>query len=182
MGAGTRRFNKYVYVHMTAFPFELMIAMMHMIGEGVFDRFPRLKIAFMEGGAGWLPFWMERLDEHVEKLAPQMPELCRRPSEVIQSKQVVLSCESEETGLDRVLSTTGPTTVLYASDYCHWDCHFPFSVRDIIRGADLSFAQKERVLYKNAVEFFGLQDLPEPTALATAMRSWDNGHNENWPT
>ena len=182
MGAGTRRFYKYVYVHMTAFPFELMIAMMHMIGEGVFDRFPRLKIAFMEGGAGWLPFWMERLDEHVEKLAPQMPELCRRPSEVIQSKQVVLSCESEETGLDRVLTTTGPTTVLYASDYCHWDCHFPFSVRDIVRGADLSFAQKERGLYKNAVEFFGLQNLPEPTALATAMRSWDNGHNGNWPT
>ena len=50
---------------MTAFPFELMIAMMHMIGEGVFDRYPRLKVGFMEGGAGWLPFWMGRLDEHV---------------------------------------------------------------------------------------------------------------------
>ena len=52
MGAGSRRFYKYVYVHMTAFPFELMIAMMHMLGEGVFDRFPRLKVAYMEGGAG----------------------------------------------------------------------------------------------------------------------------------
>ena len=40
MGAGSERFRKYVYVHMTAFPFELMIAMMHMIGEGVFDRYP----------------------------------------------------------------------------------------------------------------------------------------------
>ena len=91
MGAGSRRFFKYVYVHMTAFPFELMIAMMHMIGEGVFDRYPRLKIGFMEGGADWLPFWMERLEEHVEKLAPQMPELKRRPSEIIRSDQLVLS-------------------------------------------------------------------------------------------
>ena len=42
MGAGSERFRKYVYVHMTAFPFELMIAMMHMIGEGVFDRYPEI--------------------------------------------------------------------------------------------------------------------------------------------
>ena len=81
MGAGSERLRKYVYVHMTAFPFELMIAMMHMIGEGVFDRYPKLSVGFMEGGAGWLPFWAERFDEHIEKLAPQMPELKRRPSE-----------------------------------------------------------------------------------------------------
>ena len=178
MGAGSRRFYKYVYVHTTAFPFELMIAMMHMLGEGVFDRYPRLKVAFMEGAAGWLPFWMERLDEHMEKLAPQMPEMQRRPSEVIRSEQLVLSCESEESGLDRVLDASGPDTVLYASDYCHWDCHFPYSVRDVISGDDLSFDQQELVLYKNAVEFFDLKDLPEPRALATAMGSWGKWNDE----
>ena len=78
----------------------------------------------------------------------------------------MLSCESEETGLDRVLDVSGPATVLYASDYCHWDCHFPYSVKDIISGGDLSFEQKEDVLYKNAVRFFDLGDLPEPQALA----------------
>jgi len=172
MAAGTPRFMKYVYVHMTAFPFELMIAMMHMIGEGVFDRFPRLRVGFMEGGAGWLPFWMERFDEHVEKLAPQMPELRRRPSEIIRSEQIVLTCESEETGLDRVLEAAGPSTVLYASDYCHWDCHFPESVRDICDAHDLSPAQKERILGKNAIEFFGLTNLPAPNALKVASRAW----------
>ena len=105
MGAGSERFFKYVYVHMTAFPFELMIAMMHMIGEGVFDRYPKLRVGFMEGGAGWLPFWAERFDEHIEKLAPQMPDLKRRPSDIIRSEQVTLTCESEETGLDRVFAS-----------------------------------------------------------------------------
>jgi hypothetical protein len=157
---------------MTAFPFELMIAMMHMIGEGVFDRFPRLRVGFMEGGAGWLPFWMERLDEHVEKLAPQMPNLRRRPSEIIRSDQLVLTCESEESGLDRVLEEAGAGTVLYASDYCHWDCNFPDSVKDICEARDLSLAQKERILGRNAVEFFGLGNLPEPNALRTARASW----------
>lgn len=172
MGAASERFFKYVYVHMTAFPFELMIAMMHMIGEGVFDRFPRLKVGFMEGGAGWLPFWMERLDEHVEKLAPHMPDLKRMPSEIIRSEQVVLTCESEESGLNHVLEAAGPGKVLYASDYCHWDCNFPDSVRDIVEARDLDDAQRERILHRNAIEFFDLKDLPEPRALKIARQHW----------
>jgi len=172
MGAGSRRFFKYVYVHMTAFPFELMIALMHMIGEGVFDRFPQLKVGFMEGGAGWLPYWMERFDEHVEKLAPQMPALKRRPSEIIRSDQIVLTCESEESGLSHVLEAAGPGTVLYASDYCHWDCNFPYSVKDVLEAQDLDLAQKERILSRNAIEFFGLKDLPRPNALKIAQRNW----------
>jgi predicted TIM-barrel fold metal-dependent hydrolase len=150
-----------------------MIAMMHMIGEGVFDRYPKLRVGFMEGGAGWLPFWAERFDEHIEKLAPQMPELKRRPSDIIRSPQVVLTCESEETGLDRVFAAAGDSTVLYASDYCHWDCHFPYSVKDIVDGKDLSFAQKEKLLSRNAVDFFELKNLPQPNALKIARQSWN---------
>jgi predicted TIM-barrel fold metal-dependent hydrolase len=172
MGAGSERFFKYVYVHMTAFPFELMIAMMHMIGEGVFDRYPKLKIGFMEGGAGWLPFWAERLDEHIEKLAPQMPDLKRKPSDIIKSEQIILTSESEESGLDRVFSAAGENTVLYASDYCHWDCHFPYSVKDVVESKDLTFAQKERLLNRNAVDFFRLKNLPQPTALKMARQNW----------
>src|SRR5205807_3993142 len=129
MGAGSERMEKYSYVHMTAFPFELMIALMHLIGEGVFDRYPRLKVAFMEGGAGWIPFWAERLDEHQEKLRPQWPDLQRKPSEIIQSDQVSFTCEPEEHTLPYVLDTVGASQVMYASDYAHWDCEFPESVR-----------------------------------------------------
>ncbi len=178
MAAGSPRFFKYPYVHMTAFPFELMIAMMHMIGEGIFDRFPKLRVGFMEGAAGWLPFWMERFDEHLEKLAPQMPDLKRRPSEIIKSEQLILTCESEETGLDRVLEAAGAGTVCYASDYCHWDCHFPDSVKDIVGARDLNFEQKERILGLNAIEFFELKNLPQPRALKIARETWQQGDGE----
>ncbi len=147
-------------------------------GEGVFDRYPKLRVGFMEGGAGWLPFWAERFDEHIEKLAPQMPELKRKPSDIIRSEQIVLTCESEETGLDRVFAANGENTVLYASDYCHWDCHFPYSVKDILDGKDLSFAQKEKILSRNAVDFFKLKNLPQPSALKIARQSWENGSTQ----
>jgi predicted TIM-barrel fold metal-dependent hydrolase len=115
---------------------------------------------------------MERFDEHQEKLAPQMPALQRRPSDIIKSEQVVLTCESEESGLDRVLEASGPGTVLYASDYCHWDCNFPDSVRDICDARDLGFEQKRAVLGRNAVAFFGLDNLPPPNALKGARKAW----------
>jgi hypothetical protein len=64
---------------------------------------------------------------------------------------------------------------MYASDYCHWDCHFPYSVKDIVDGQDLSFKQKERLLSKNAVEFFKLKNLPQANALKIARQVWNGG-------
>ncbi len=162
MGAGSERMEKYAYVHLTAFTFELQIALMHMIGEGVFDRFPRLKVAYMEGGSGWLPFWAERLDEHQEKLRPQWPDLQRRPSEIIASEQVAFTCEPEESTLPYVLDRVGAAQVMYASDYAHWDCEFPNSVRMLSRIEGLDAVRRAMVLGQNAIRWFGLreEDLP----------------------
>ncbi|HWP29452.1 MAG TPA: amidohydrolase family protein [Chloroflexota bacterium] len=163
MGAGSERFFKYAYVHMTAFPFELMIALMHLIGEGVFDRFPRLRVGFMEGGIGWVPYWVERMDEHFEKLRPQFPNQQRRPSEIVRSEQVAFTCEPEEATLEYVLDVVGEEQVMYASDYAHWDCEFPNSVRAIRDRATLSPECKRRVLSENAIRFFRLENLPAHT-------------------
>jgi hypothetical protein len=62
--------------------------------------------------------------------------------------------------------------VLYASDYCHWDCNFPYSVKDIFDACDLNATQKQRILSRNAIEFFSLKNLPEPRALSIARQNW----------
>ena len=46
------------------FAFENMLSMGHMIFLGVMDRFPKMRCGFLEGNAGWLPFWLGRLDDH----------------------------------------------------------------------------------------------------------------------
>ena len=74
-----------------------------------------------------------------------------------------------------MFAANGENTVMYASDYCHWDCHFPYSVKDIIDGKELSFVQKEKLLGKNAIEFFELTNLPRPAALKIARQGWENG-------
>ncbi len=163
MGAGSERMEKYAYVHTTAFVFEPMIALMHMIGEGVFDRYPKLKVAYVEGACGWVPFWAERLDEHFEKLRPQWPLLERKPSEIIRSEQVSFTCEPEEHTLPYVLEVIGEQQVMYASDYHHLDCEFPESVKLLTSIPGLTEERKRRVLGRNAMRWFNLkpEDLPE---------------------
>ena len=76
------------------------------------------------------------------------------------------------------MEAAGGGTVCYASDYCHWDCHFPESVKDVVEARDLNFEQKQRILGSNAIEFFELENLPEPRALKIAQQSWQTGESK----
>jgi uncharacterized protein len=69
---------------------------------------------------------------------------------------VALTCEPEEAILPYVLDTMGPHMVMYASDYPHWDCEFPESVRMVASIPGLTDEQKRCVLGRNAIAWFGL--------------------------
>ena len=49
--------------HMIAHPFGQMAVMMDLIAGGVMDRFPQLRVGFFESGLGWIPYWLDRLDD-----------------------------------------------------------------------------------------------------------------------
>ena len=76
---------------------------------------------------------------------------------------MAFTCEPEEQILPHVLETIGASQVMYASDYAHWDCEFPDSVRKLDGIHGLSEDHKRRVLGENAIRFFGLQadELPD---------------------
>ncbi|BAX92836.1 amidohydrolase [Mycobacterium shigaense] len=63
---GVDRFTNYIQVHCISFPFDQMTAMTAMVSGGVFERHPQLRVAFLEAGAGWVPFFIDRLHEHYE--------------------------------------------------------------------------------------------------------------------
>src|ERR1700720_437541 len=66
-----------------AHPWCGMRNMAAMIGSGVMDRYPTLRVGPLEAGQGWLPFWMARLDEHAETIKAALPELAHKPSEYV---------------------------------------------------------------------------------------------------
>ena len=73
------------------------MAMIATIVGGVFERFPKLSIAYLESGIGWVPYMMDRLDEEVEKRgADEAPYLTKLPSEYVTNGRIFFGVECGE--------------------------------------------------------------------------------------
>jgi predicted TIM-barrel fold metal-dependent hydrolase len=154
---GVDRFTNYIQVHCVSFPFDQMAAMTALISGGVFDRHPRLRVAFLESGATWVPYFLDRLHEHWEKRGDWIPDGWRRdPREYVAAGNVWVSCEPGETLLPAVVEALGSGFLFYASDYPHWDSEFPESLRALRKREDLSPAARDAILGGNAARFFRL--------------------------
>jgi len=75
---GVDRFTNYIQVHCISFPFDQMTAMTALVSGGVFDRHPKLRVAFLEAGVGWVPYFIDRMHEHYEKRGDWIPNGWRR--------------------------------------------------------------------------------------------------------
>ncbi len=155
-GLGVDRFvDQYALAHACAFPMDIMLGATALLGGGVLERFPRLRVALLEAGCGWFPSFVERLDEHFEKRPGEMPGLSRPPSSFVTDGQVVVSCEPEEHGIAYAVERLGAGAVVYASDYPHWDAEFPGSVAAIRDRDDLDRGARRAILGGNARRVFG---------------------------
>ncbi|MCG8591723.1 MAG: amidohydrolase family protein [Proteobacteria bacterium] len=153
---GIERFPTRLGVHAITHPLGAMQAVYNFTVGGILPRFPKLRVGFMEAGVGWLPFWLERLDEHWEMMPEQAPDLDRPPSEVF-AAHGFLTMEPTETMVPYVLEQVSPDVICYSSDYCHWDCDFPDSVRLLAERDDLSDENKARVFASSAARLFALE-------------------------
>ena len=83
-------------------------------------------MAFLEIGCTWLPYWLDRMNEHWELRGHvETPDLKRPPSEVVRDRPLYFSVEAGETLLPETLKYVGDDHFVYASDIPHWDNEFP---------------------------------------------------------
>jgi predicted TIM-barrel fold metal-dependent hydrolase len=153
---GENRFDSFLYMHTIGRPVETFIQFAGLIYGGVMERFQKLRIAFLECGAGWVPYWMERMDEEWEKRGKIEARLCKRkPSEYVIHGNCFFATEPEEEMLPYVIERIGDDKIVFASDYPHWDGIFPHVVSTIRERKDLSEGAKDKILGGNAKRFYG---------------------------
>jgi len=128
-----------------------------MVFGGIPEMFPKLRIGYLEVGCGWLPYWAERMDEEWEKRGKVEAPLCKKkPSEYLYSENSYYGCEPEEKMISFVVNEVGSKTLMYASDYPHWDMSWPESATILWNREDLSFDTKKDLLLNNAKRFYNL--------------------------
>ena len=151
------RYDNNFFVHMICHPFEQMAAALDIIAGGVLERHPKLRVAFLESGLGWLEYWLERMDEHQEAMGHLVPWLKRKPSDLFR-EQCFISIEADEADRLPHLKALGlDHCVFWGADYPHYDCTYPGAVHELEENlASLPRDLADAVRWKNAARFLSL--------------------------
>jgi len=154
---GTGTPNSYFAVHMD-FALHNFSMVPSLIFEGVFDRFPKLKIGLIEQSWSWAMSYAWRLDRAYDLLRSEVPHLTKKPSEYMAEHFWYTTQPAEEPDrlelvddLVEMLEGSFGKRLMYASDYPHWD----FDEPDFGVPVTLDMQTRREILGETAHEFFG---------------------------
>ena len=153
---GSERFTgTWFEQHACVHPMEQQMAMLSLIVQGVFERHPTLRVAFLESGSAWLPSWLHRLDEHAELVAwKDAPYLRLKPSDYFR-QSCFISCDPDEDLVYQVVETIGDDRIVFATDFPHPDAKYPNAVKSFMELPRLTKDTRRKILWDNALAFYG---------------------------
>jgi uncharacterized protein len=133
---------------------QVVPAMMTMVADGLFDRFPRLKVLCVEAGCGWAPYIMDRMDEKYAHLGWTFPTKLK-PSDYLR-RNIWVVAEPEERTIGAVMDLMGEDRVLWGSDFPHIDSTLeaPRLIRE--SAASLGPERRAKLMGENARALFPL--------------------------
>ena len=144
-------------LHACSHPMGMMKAMISMICGGVFENFPKLRAAYLEANAGWVPSWLGRMDRDYELYKEwDAPFLTMKPSEYF-ARNCFVGTEADEAELHYVVDSAGNQNIVFSSDYPHHDSEFPGSVKDFLSNDKLTDETKRAVLWDNCARLYALE-------------------------
>jgi uncharacterized protein len=158
--------NRFLAVHALGFSWFNIVHCTNWLVNGMPERFPKLKVAWVESGLAWIPFLMQRLDNEWMMRSSEVPLLKRRPSDYMremfystQPMEMVNNREALELTFKMI---SAETQLMYASDYPHWDMDLPSTIYDL---PFLSEQGKRNILGGNAKRFFNLEPVLSETKI-----------------
>src|SRR5580692_881488 len=147
--------NFHPIAHAIRNPVELMGAIASLTTGGVLERHPKLRAAFLEGTAGWLYWWLWRLDDQWEKFGPGCErQLSMLPNEYFKRQCYIALDVDEEPAVD-VVHKMGAEYFVVSSDYPHSDGAFPEAIEQFL-SLELRAEQRRAILWDNCARLYGI--------------------------
>jgi len=166
---GLDQLSQFVPIHAIGHPTGLMINCASMVYSGVFDRFPKLRVAYLEGGVAWMLLLLERLHDSHEAIFQYLPpgeyglreedDPRKYIKDLIANDRLYLGIETEELTLPFALKVVGNRPFLYSSDFPHEvtleSCRH--DIAELLESTELAEADKTAMLSLNAERFYQLR-------------------------
>lgn len=145
--------------HVLGMCLPALLAFVALVGHGMLDRYPDLKVAFMEFGAEWILYMAARMDHYLPTdrrrnmpIKEELPE--QMIADYVKSGRIFVGVEGEDALMVQEMELMGEGQLLYSSDFPHPEAR-ENAATEILRREDLSPEQKRKLFYDNAVRLFG---------------------------
>jgi uncharacterized protein len=159
LGFDQRYFRNFAEVPTLSHGFALMVQVVSAVLNGVFDVFPKLRMAFLEGGSNWTTFVMEKMDDEYPKNLRRRG--CRKldltPSEYFRCGRLFWHGELERKSLQTTMQNIRPDVFFYASDFPHANSRKVIEeVHEFVQRDNFDDATKHSLLSGVADKMYGL--------------------------
>ena len=148
--------NPTVLSHAFTAPLNIMWAIGSVVLGGVLERFPTLRMGFLEGNCAWLPWLLWRLDEQWELFeeAEEIP-LSLTPSEYF-LRQCFIAVDPAEELVSQVIDDIGDDNIVISTDYPHLDSLYPEAMQTFLALPNVSERSKRKILWDNCARLYGV--------------------------
>lgn len=166
-GLGMDTFNVFAAIHALGHPYGVGVCFASMVINGVFDKFPNLRVGYLEGGVGWFIMALERLTGSYRAFTPMDPrqELLRlEPGETvadyiirhIKRGQIFVGVEGDEPALAYAVKVAGNEAFVYSSDFPHEVNNETCKeeIEEVLENPELTDADRQAILHDNPQRFY----------------------------
>ena len=147
-------FEKFVECHSVVHMWYQTMAMSNMIFQGLPERFPSLDVVILEAGISWIPYMMFRMNREYSMRKREAPLLTKLPEEYVRDHFYFgtqpMGEPMDVRHLNSIVDIVGIESLLFASDYPHWDFDHP----DIVERLDPH--EKRKLMHSNAAKVFSI--------------------------
>lgn len=135
-------------------PWSGMTAVSALIGGGVFELFPKIRVGVFETTGGWMPWLIERLDESYDSRPQLTPNLKRKPSAVVAEGRLFHAIDPGERHIEHCVRELGEDIWLFATDYPHTGVAWPNGPKTAVDRPGLTASAQKKILGANAQRLF----------------------------
>ncbi len=167
-GMGLDTMRTFPPVHALGHPFAIMINFASMVFNNTFERFPKVRFAFLEAGVSWLLLCLERFggssgafkahDPKAERQELSGKALTTALFDVLKNGRVFAGVEGDELALGAAVKLVGAQPFVFSSDYPHEVnteiCRH--EIEELLENEDISRKDQEAILYHNAAKLYNI--------------------------